>query len=153
ADHSHVFNLAGYPIRPKAQLPYVPTTSPTGWLTAPHDGLLNVVYDVNPNTGVVAKSLDKNGVPYTLLVYGNGPGYRGAPRVDPASDPFPGLFGQPPAGPSDPDYLQESAVPIASETHAGEEVALYAIGAGSRGLRGTVKNTFCFELMRNALGL
>lgn len=153
ADHSHVFNIAGYPIRPKTDLSYAVTSSPAGWLTAHHEGLFNVTYDLNVTTGAVSKSTDSNGVPYTVLVYGNGPGYRGGSRVDPALDPFKGWNGVTPTGPQDPAYFQEAAVPMASETHSGEEVGLYAIGAGSRDLRGTVKNTFSFELMKAALGL
>jgi alkaline phosphatase len=153
ADHSHVFNIAGYPLRPQAELPYTVNAAPADWVSAPHSGLLNVVYDVSTSTGNVTASGDKNGVPYTVLVYGNGPGYRGVPRVDPLVDAFPGLGGVVPAGPGDPAYLQEAAVPLGSETHAGEEVALYAIGKGSSMLRGTVKNTFSFKLMKRALGL
>ena len=86
-----------------------------------------MVYDVNTTTGVVSASGDSSGVPYTVLVYGNGPGYRQS-RVNPLLDTFPGLNGVIPAGPGDPAYLQEAAVPMGSETHAGEEVAIYAIG-------------------------
>lgn len=153
ADHSHVFNIAGYPLRPQAELPYSVNAAPAGWVAAPHSGLLDVVYDVNTATGNVELQGDSNGVPYTALVYGNGPGYRGVPRVDPWTDPFLGLNGVVPAGPGDPAYLQEAAVPLASETHAAEEVAIYAVGKGSHALRGTVKNTFTFKLMRRALGI
>ncbi|MGS7457481.1 alkaline phosphatase, partial [Mycobacterium tuberculosis] len=31
----------------------------------------------------------------------------------------------------DPDYHQEALVPLSSETHAGEEVAIYAVGPKS----------------------
>ncbi|HTE05771.1 MAG TPA: alkaline phosphatase, partial [Planctomycetota bacterium] len=133
--------------------PYTVASAPADWADAPFSGLLNVVYDVNTTTGVVSATGDKNGVPYTVLGYGNGPGYRGAPRVNPLLDTFPGLNGVVPAGPADPAYLQEASVPLAAETHAGEEVAIYAIGRNSSALRGTVKNTFTFKLMRRALGL
>ena len=153
ADHSHVFNIAGYPLRPLAELPYAVNSAPAGYASAPYSGLLDVVYDVDTSSGDVEVQGDKNGVPYTVLVYGNGPGYRGVPRVDPALDAFKGLGGVTPAGPGDPAYLQEAAVPLGSETHAGEEVAIYAIGKGSSLLRGTVKNTFTFQLMKRAAGL
>ena len=58
-----------------------------------------------------------------------------------------------PQGPTDPAYLQEAAVPLSSETHAGEEVAIYAIGKGSSRVRGTVKNAQIFHWMRKATGL
>ena len=75
--------------------------------------LLDLVYDVT-NAGCVAPAGDKNGVPYTALVYGNGPGYRGATRVDPRVDPFPGRSGAVPNGPAHPAYFQEAAVPLDS---------------------------------------
>ena len=153
ADHSHVFNIAGYPLRPKAELPYSIPSFPAGYVTNGFgSGIFNTVYDISSSTGAVFEAGDANGVPYTALVYGNGPGYRSS-RVSPFMDMHPGLNGSIPSGPTDPEYLQEAAVPMGSETHSGEEVGLYAIGAGSRQLRGTVKNTMSFELMKAALGL
>ena len=102
--------------------------------------------------GNVEPSTDGNGVPYTALVYGNGPGYRGAARVDPRIDSFPGRGGVIPTGPAHPAYFQESAVPMGSETHSAEEVAIYAIGPGSDLVRGTVKNTYIYRVMAKALG-
>lgn len=153
ADHSHVFNVAGYPLRPGNELPYQVASAPAGFDALKGHGILDVVHDVNQATGVVSPSVDSNGVPYTALVYGNGPGYRGAARVDPWADPFPGRGGLIPDGPADPAYFQEAAVPLGSETHAGEEVAIYAIGPGAELVRGTVKNTFIFRVMAKALGL
>jgi alkaline phosphatase len=153
ADHSHVFNIAGYPLRPQSELPYSVNSAPAEWASATHGGLLGLVYDVSTSTGNVTAQGDKNGVPYTVLLYGNGPGYRGVPRVNPLVDAFPGLGGVIPAGPGDPAYLQEAAVPLSSETHSAEEVAIYAIGKGSSNLHGTVKNTFIFRLMKRSLGL
>ena len=144
ADHSHVFNIAGYPMRPLNELPYpVPSYDPA-FATLAGNGILDVAYDINLATGNVEPSTDRKGVPYTALVYGNGPGYRGAARVDPRVDAFPGRGGVIPTGPDHPAYLQESAVPMGSETHAAEEVAIYAIGPGSDLVRGTVKNTHIY---------
>lgn len=151
ADHSHVFNIAGYPLRPIGELEYAVSNAPADYLSAPNSGLLNVVFDVDGNGNVVAAG-DKNGVPYTVLVYGNGPGYRTGPRVDPRLDTTPGLNGAIPSGPQDPAYLQEAAVPISSETHSGEDVAIYAIGAGSTLFRGTVKNAYIASAVRRAAG-
>ncbi|MCE9592672.1 MAG: alkaline phosphatase [Planctomycetes bacterium] len=152
ADHSHVFNIAGYPLRPVAELPYAVSSAPAEYLNAPHSGLFSLAYDVNVTTGAVSAFGDKNGVPYTTLVYGNGPGYRGGSRVDPSTDPFLGLNSAVVSGPTDVNYLQEAAVPMSSETHAAEEVAIYGIGRGAARLRGTVKNTACFALMKTAFG-
>lgn len=153
ADHSHVFNIAGYPLRPIGEMPYPVTPCPGSAYGLPlaGNGILDLVYDVN-STGCVAPATDGRGVPYTALVYGNGPGYRGAPRVDPRTDPFPGRGGVVPKGPADPAYFQEAAVPMSAETHSAEEVAIYAIGPGSEMVRGTVKNTFIYRVMAKALG-
>lgn len=155
ADHSHVFNIAGYPMRPLQELPYAITSHSPSYATANQagNGILDVVYDLDQGTGHVEEVTDSNGAPYTVLGYNNGPGYRGRPRVDPRMDPFPGLSAVIPAGPSDPAYRQEAAVPLSSETHAGEDVAIYAIGPGAERVRGTVKNTHIFQVMRRALGL
>jgi len=155
ADHSHVFSIAGYPMRPLEELPYAVTSYSPGYATAGQagHGIFDVVYDLNQTTGVVEESTDRNGVPYTVIGYLNGPGYRGSARVDPRLDGFAGLGGVVPTGPSHPAYLQEAAVPTpGSETHAGEDVAIYAIGPGADYVRGTVKNTHIFFTMKRALG-
>jgi alkaline phosphatase len=116
-------------------------------------GILDLVYDLNQTTGHVSESPDRDGVPYTVLGYHNGPGYRGMARVDPRSDAFPGYLGVMPTGPAHPAYFQEAAVPLGSETHSGEDVAIYAIGPGAERVRGTVKNAHIFHVMKKALGL
>lgn len=155
ADHSHVFNIAGYPMRPLQELPYSLNSYEAGYETAVSKGhgILDIVWDLDQSTGHVSETSDRNGVPYTTLGYWNGPGYRGAPRVNPLIDPFPGFGGATPAGPSHAAYLQEAAIPLGSETHAGEDVAIYAIGPGADLVRGTVKNTHVFQVMKNALGI
>jgi alkaline phosphatase len=155
ADHSHVFNIAGYPMRPLSELPYpVASWAPDYANTGAHGhGILDLVYDLNQTTGHVSEAPDRNGAPYTILGYLNGPGYRGLPRVDPRFDLFPGRNGVVATGPWHQAYLQEAAVPLSSETHAGEDVAIYAIGPGADLVRGTVKNTYIFQVMKQALGL
>jgi alkaline phosphatase len=155
ADHSHVFNIAGYPMRPLSELPYpVASWAPDYANTGAHGhGILDLVYDLNQTTGHVSEAPDRNGAPYTILGYLNGPGYRGLPRVDPRFDPFPGRNGVVPTGPWHQAYRQEAAVPLSSETHSGEDVAIYAIGPGADLVRGTVKNTYIFQVMKQALGL
>ena len=155
ADHSHVFNIAGYPLRPLNELPYPIRSHDPGYensASAGH-GILDVVWDIDQTTGHVFAAPDRNGVPYTVLGYHNGPGYRGATRIDPRLDLFAGLGGVVPNGPGHPAYFQEAAVPLGSETHAGEDVTIYAIGPGSELVAGTVKNTHIFQVMKKALGL
>lgn len=152
ADHSHVFTMAGYPLRPADELGYSLVSAPQAYLNSPFNSLFDVVYDVDDGGNVAAAS-DRDGTPYTILGYHNGPGYRGTPRVDPHADPFFGLAGEAVVGPSDSDYLQEAAVPLGSETHAGEDVALLAAGPSAEMVRGTVKNSFIYRVMAHALGL
>jgi alkaline phosphatase len=155
ADHSHVFNIAGYPMRPLQELPYSVRSHEPGYENAgaAGHGILDLVWDIDQTNGHVFAASDRNGVPYTVLGYHNGPGYRGTPRVDPRTDVFRGLGGVVPNGPSHPAYFQEAAVPLGSETHAGEDVTIYAIGPGSELVDGTVKNTHIFQVMKKALGL
>jgi len=154
ADHSHVFNIAGYPLRPLQELPYPVTGYAPGYeqATLAGHGILDVVWDLNQATGAVEETTDRDGIPYTVLGYHNGPGYRNGVRVDPRTDAFPGLAGAVPSGPAHPAYFQEAAVPLGSETHSGEDVAVYAIGPGADLVRGTVKNTHIFHVMKRALG-
>jgi alkaline phosphatase len=152
ADHSHVFNIAGYPMRPKSELPYRVTSNDPGFETPAGNGILDVVYDLTAG-GHVAPATDRNGVPYTVLGYLNGPGYRAGVRMDPWADTFPGRGGAATTGPAHQAYLQESAVPLGSETHSGEEVAIYAVGPGAELVRGTVKNTHIYHVMKAALRL
>ena len=44
-------------------------------------------------------------------------------------------------------------MPLGSETHAGEDVAIYAVGPGAEAVHGTVKNTHIFHVMKDALGI
>ena len=154
ADHSHVFNITGYPLRPLQELPYAIRSHEPGYenAAAAGHGILDVVWDIDQSTGHVFAATDRDGVPYTVLGYHNGPGYRAASRVDPRIDIFRGFGGAVPTGPSHPAYFQEAAVPLGSETHAGEDVTIYAIGPGAEMVDGTVKNTHIFHVMKRALG-
>jgi alkaline phosphatase len=69
----------------------------------------------NPLFHLVDTQDGTDGAPYTPLLYGNGPGYR--PRSNETDSQT-----------SQPKYQQVAAVPLDSETHAGEDVAIYAQG-------------------------
>lgn len=138
ADHSHVFTLAGYPSRG------------------------------NPILGKAAidgvELRDSLGLPYTTLSYANGPGFvgNGTRRVfNPANEGYlpadyvgaaarPDLSG---VDTQNPNYLQEAAVPMGSETHAGEEVAIYATGPKAYLFRGTQEQNYIYHVMADALAL
>lgn len=118
ADHSHVFTIAGYPTRGNDILGKV--------ISNGNDG---------QSTGTYAKDLFD--LPYTALGYANGPGYLGGDvrvdltAIDTAAD----------------DYLQESTVPMSSETHAAEDVAVYAQGPGAYLLDGVIEQHVIFHVM------
>lgn len=158
ADHSHVFNIAGYPLRVKDELGYNLIASTPEYDAAsadPRTYIFDIAY--GQSGGFAGDNTDADGVPYTTLGYLNGPGgfRRGMDtRPNPRTDTFPGLDGVTvPSGPTDPNYLQEAAIPMGSETHSGEDVAIYAIGRGAGEFRGTVKNGFIAQVMRKALNL
>ena len=76
----------------------------------------------------------------TILGYANGPGYRGGKRPD---------FDE--ADPTDPDYLQESAVGLWSATHSGVDVPVYAQGPGAEVVYGVLEQNALFHVIVQAL--
>ena len=51
------------------------------------------------------------------------------------------------------DYLQQSLMPMGSETHGGEDVAVFAAGAGSERVGGVMEQNEIFFVMARSLGL
>jgi alkaline phosphatase len=125
ADHSHVFNIAGYPHRGNNSL-----------------GLVAEVPSVDGDSTELAT--DALGLPYTTLGYYNGPGWRDTIAT---GQKRPDLTGVDTTALS---FLQEAAVPLASETHAGEDVAIYANGPWSHLVRGTMEQNWIFHVMKEA---
>jgi len=123
ADHSHVFTMAGYPVRGNPILGKVNETDPRDHHT---------------------KSLgrDKDGLPHTTLGYANGPGFVDGSRPDLSN-----------VDTIAPDYRQEATVPLAAETHSGEDVPLYADGPNAYLLHGVLEQNVIFHVMADALGL
>ncbi|MEM9624565.1 MAG: alkaline phosphatase, partial [Pseudomonadota bacterium] len=96
----------------------------------------------NPILGkVVGKSPlpEVDAPPYTTLGYANGPGYQAS---------YPDLSQ---VDTTHKDYRQIAAVPLAVETHAGEDVAAYATGLGAEELRGVMEQNELFVVIRDAL--
>ena len=110
ADHSHVFTIAGYPAR--------------------GNPILGLTRSVNRATGGPAAeyALDADGKPYTTLGYHNGPNVREADSPSLTDNAV-----------QAPDYRQQTAVNLGSETHAGEDVALYATGPGATVFNGVME--------------
>ena len=51
---------------------------------------------------------------------------------------------------TDLDYVQQALIPMSSETHSGEDVAIYAKGPFAHLLNGTVEQNFVFHVMHHA---
>ncbi len=123
ADHSHTFTIGGYPIR--------------------GNNILGLTQEVDGKGMLEEKpASDKNGKPYTTLGYGNGNGYRGGTRPDLTEEQV-----------TNPDYKQEAAVPLNDETHGGEDVAIFATGAGAYLVQGVMEENWIFYVMKDALRL
>lgn len=125
ADHSHTFTIAGYPHRGNDIL-----------------GLVSSVPEADGSP--VALDKDKLGLPYTTLGYANGPGWRdaiakGQKRPDLTAVDTTAL-----------DFMQEATVPLSSETHAGEDVAIYASGPMSQLVHGSMEQNWIFHVMKEA---
>lgn len=116
ADHGHTMGFVGYPGR--------------------GNPILGTVARVDRH-GKVEQATDRDGLPYTTLVYANGPGYVG-------DDGRPDLARVDTTG---PDYLQEATVPLGSETHGGDDVGIWAIGPGSHAVRGSVEQNAIYHFM------
>jgi len=145
ADHSHVFDMGGYPARGNPILGKVRSYGANGE-PVPED------------------AKDLMGLPYTTLSHANGPGYEGASDVQgegPKRFPHRPESAKPARGRSDlggvdttaPDYLQEAPVPLASETHSGTDVPVYASGPAAHLLSGAYEQNYIFHVMRHALRL
>lgn len=101
----------------------------------------------NPILGLVKHpgasnfATDLNGLPYTTLNYANGPGYHGQ-------------HGRPDLSKIDtahPDFLQEATVPLELETHAAEDVAIFAAGPKAHLFHGVQEQSYIYQVMAKAL--
>ncbi|MDW5417944.1 alkaline phosphatase [Iodobacter sp. CM08] len=130
ADHDHTLVLNGYAKR-------------TGKSTATNPGVLGLVKDV---VGTKA-TLDADGMPYTIIGFGNGENRAQGDRKTFAALDDGAVFAN--------TYHQEAAIRVGagSETHGGTNVFLGAIGKGSDQFYGVMDNTNVFKLVRSAVGL
>ncbi len=95
----------------------------------------------NPVMGLAGKGAD--GKPYSTLGYMNGPG-SSQPAAREELD----------AGKtSDPDHRQQALVPLPSETHGGDDVAIYAGGPWAHLFQGVMEQNVIFHIMAHASGL
>lgn len=92
--------------------------------------------------------LAADGKPYTVAGYLNGAGTILIEQID---GTYVGV--RPNATQEealDPDYLQQALVPMSSETHSGEDVALYARGPWAHLFGGTIEQNYVFHVMMHA---
>ncbi len=123
ADHSHVMTIAGYPERGNDIL---------GFIKPARDG-----EGAGP-TSPEGFALDDRGQPMTTLSYANGPFVaRGLSRLLP---------------PNDPNYLANKTYGTSGESHAGEDVVLFAEGPRADLVRGVMEQNLIFHIMAEALG-
>ena len=52
---------------------------------------------------------------------------------------------------TDPNYVQQALIPLSSETHSGEDVAVYARGPWAHLFDGTVEQNYIFHVMNHAV--
>lgn len=138
ADHAHTLTFAGYPAR--------------------GNPILDKVH-VHDRQGTRQLARDAQGLPFTTLGYANGPGYRGLDADGNditywgAPEHFTPRQGRPDLSDvdtQDPYYQQEVVVPLADETHGGEDVGIWARGPGAHAVRGSVEQHTLFHFMVQA---
>jgi alkaline phosphatase len=123
ADHSHTLTMQGYAKR----------GNPILGLSVGVDGKGHP--SDKPN-------LADDGKPYTTLSYINGPGAVKGERENLANVDV-----------TDLDYIQQALLPMSSESHAGEDVAIYARGPKAWLMEGAVEQNYIFHVMGYAAGL
>ncbi|MCB1809020.1 MAG: alkaline phosphatase [Candidatus Competibacteraceae bacterium] len=128
ADHSHVLTISGYPQRGNPILGKVVETDGHG---LPKNDF----------------KLAGDGKPYTTLSYANGSGAWES-KDDNAARPD-----LTEVDTTDPDYIQQAAIPRGSETHAGEDVGIFAQGPKAYLFRGVVEQNYIFHVMDYAASL
>jgi len=134
ADHGHVFTIAGYPKRGNPIL-----------------GKVVSVGETDPATA-------SDGMPYTTVGYMNGLGFRDGGAETDADTAYssPAISGRADltsVNTEEPGFHQETLVPLGSETHAGEDVAIHASGPSAQLVQGVVEQSVIFHVINQALGL
>ena len=89
-------------------------------------------------------SRDSHGLPYTTLGYANGNANAGRAEKRPDLTEV---------NTADPEYRQEATVPLPSETHGGEDVAIFAGGPMAHLFHGVLEQHVIYHVMAEALGL
>ena len=135
ADHSHVFTIAGYPTRGNPILGKVLGNDNRG----------------EPRSNF---SMADDGMPYTTVSYTNGRGYAMLETGGDTRYKAPIQAGRvadlTAIDTTDEGFHQETLVPRSSETHAAEDVAIYAGGPGSYLMHGVQEQNYIYHVMSKA---
>jgi len=131
ADHEHAIAFNGYCGR-----------------GTPIEGLcMGIANEGIENTGTPELAAD--GKPYTVVGYLNG---TGSVLIEQADKTYSGArpdVTQEQA--TDIDYIQQALIPMSSETHSGEDVAVYAKGPWAHLFDGTIEQNYIFHVMNYAV--
>merc|ERR1739838_116574 len=122
ADHGHTFTFAGYPERE------VPIFGLTGSVDKPE--------------------IDLDMKPHSSLLYGNGQGYQSS-EADSWEKPL-DREKLTLEMTSDPEYHQQSAVPLSSETRGGDDIPILATGPMSHLFHSVHEQSYIAHVMRYA---
>lgn len=130
ADHSHAMQFNGYCGR-----------------GSPIQGLCHKI-DNNGEKYLDEPATAEDGKAYTAIGFLNGKGSIVTKQADGS------YFGTRPTVTQeiamDPDYIQQAMLPRSSETHAPEDVAIYAQGPWAHLFDGTVEQSYIYHVMRHA---
>ncbi|MGF1475946.1 MAG: alkaline phosphatase [Geminicoccaceae bacterium] len=130
ADHEHAIAFHGYCGR-----------------GSPITGLCMAIDEAGVKHGNEAETAN-DGKAYTVVSYINGPG---SVLIEQEDGEFAGARPEVKAEEAtDPEYLQQALVPMDSETHSGEDVAIYAKGPYAHLFDGTVEQNYIFHVMHHA---
>lgn len=113
--------------------------------------ILGLCYDIKE--GQLEHSSEPNlgadGKPYTVIGYLNGAGSVLKEQTDGTySGARPDLTQE---EATDTEYLQQALIPMNSETHSGEDVAVYAKGPFAHLFDGTIEQNYIFHVMNHAV--
>lgn len=135
ADHSHTLTLAGYPTRGNPILGQVISNDEQG----------------NPAPSALTAA---DGKTFTTLGYRNGPGADNTFSDGSGEDETKGTRKDlVDVDTLAPDYQQQALVPLSSETHAGEDVAIYAGGPWAHLFQRTHEQHYIYHVMWHAAQL
>jgi alkaline phosphatase len=138
ADHSHVFTIGGYPTRGNPILGKVISNDSAG----------------NPEQ---SKTMAADGLPYSTLSYTNGRGFhllpKGGDTIYDEDINHGGRSDLTNVDTTDQGFHPEVVVPLSSETHAAEDVAIYATGPGSALVSGLLEQNAIYHIVNKAARL